>query len=313
MARVSVVHGEALGSYGFPGHPFGTDRLAAFWTEAVRQGLDRRIVSIAPDQATSEQMERFHTPEYVALVQELSRVGSGLLDAGDTPAFPGCYEATATVVGSGLCLLSEVLEGRVDRGLLPIGGLHHARRDRAGGFCIFNDCGVLIETLRRRYGIERVLYVDIDAHHGDGVYYGFAADPNVVIVDVHEDGRFLYPGTGHFEEQGEGSAHGTKLNLPLRPGATDEAFLELWQPAEAFLEAARPDIVLLQCGADCLRGDPLTHLCLSRQIHERVARFLVGLSQRHAQGRLIAFGGGGYDLGNLAQAWTTVLRTLIED
>jgi acetoin utilization protein AcuC len=262
--------------------------------------------------AGREEIERFHRREYVDLVKRASDRGAGLLDYGDTPAFAGCYEAAARVVGSALDLLDEIMAGRAERGFLPIGGLHHARRSRAGGFCVFNDCGVAIETLRARYGVRRVAYVDVDVHHGDGVYYGFADDPDVWIADIHEDGRFLYPGTGGAHETGEGSARGTKLNLPLPPGAGDEAFLEAWGRAREFVDAARPEIVLLHCGADGLAGDPLAHLDLTAGALQRAAGDAVALSRAHCGGRLLAFGGGGYVHEHIARVWTRVVSELLE-
>ena len=161
--------------------------------------------------------------------------GSGYLDAGDTPAFPGVFEAAATVAGTVLAALDDVVRGRCRQAFVPIAGLHHASRDGAAGFCVFNDCGIAIETLRERYAIQRVAYVDIDAHHGDGVFYAFESDPDLIFVDLHEDGRYLYPGTGSVEESGVGSAKGTKLNIPLPPQADDETFFRLWESAERFV------------------------------------------------------------------------------
>jgi acetoin utilization protein AcuC len=314
MAKVCVPIGDELGAYGFPhGHPFGVGRLAAFWQAMVEQGLDREVVRRTPVQAPRESLLRFHTEAYVGRVATLSERGSGLLDSGDTPAFPDCFEAAAFVVGSGLDALEQILSGTVDRAFIPIAGLHHARRDRAAGFCIFNDCGVLIETLRLEHGIRRILYVDIDAHHGDGVYYEFESDPEVFIVDVHEDGRALYPGTGAATERGVGAASGTKLNLPVPPGADDGVFDHVWAAAEAFLTEARPELILLQCGADSVAGDPLTHLRFSPRVHERTAAALVRLSLKHCHGRILAMGGGGYSLGNLAAAWTGVVRQLLAE
>lgn len=310
--EVLVYGGEALGRYGFPdGHPFGPDRLLAFWEELRRQGLERAVTVRAPVLAGREELERFHTPEYVARVRELSGIGHGLLDQGDTPAFPGCYEAAANVVGSVLDALAAIAAGPVRRAFVPIAGLHHARRDQAGGFCIFNDCGAAIETARRQLGIRRVAYVDIDAHHGDGVFYSFESDPEVYVADVHEDGRFLYPGTGRADETGLGEAAGTKLNLPLPPGADDNAFLEAWARVEAFLERARPELILLQAGADSVAEDPLTHLRFSPAAHAHAARSLSRLAERFAEGRLLATGGGGYNRRNLALAWCGVVRELL--
>lgn len=262
--------------------------------------------------ASREAIGAFHTPEYIERVMEASRRGSGFLDHGDTPAIPGCYEIAAHVVGAALEGARRVMSGEVRRTFQPIGGLHHARRDGAAGFCVFNDPGVLIETLRVEHGVRRVAYVDIDVHHGDGVFYAFEGDADVICVDIHEDGQFLYPGTGAAHETGRGAAEGTKLNLPLEPGAGDREFFRAWTAAERFLKSFEPEFFILQCGADGLAGDPLAHLALSPAAHAHAARRLVALAERHASGRLMAFGGGGYRLDNLAAAWCAVLEALTE-
>jgi acetoin utilization protein AcuC len=177
---------------------------------------------------------------------------------------------------------------------------------------VFNDPGILIETLRAKHGVRRIAYVDIDVHHGDGVFYEFEEDADVVCVDIHEDGQFLYPGTGSVHETGSGVAEGTKLNLPLAPGSGDREFLRAWEKAERFVDAARPEFVILQCGADGLAGDPLADLRLTAAAHAHAARRLVALAERHARGRLMAFGGGGYSLENLSAAWCAVLEVLVE-
>lgn len=168
---VCVTIGDQLARYGFgEGHPFGPDRLAAFWTEAQAQGLDRQWIQCLPGSATRELLERFHTPEYVERVISQSATGEGYLDCGDTPAFPGIYEAACTVVGSVLDAVERIMKAECRHAFVPIAGLHHARRDSAAGFCVFNDCGIAIEILRLQYGLQRIAYVDIDAHHGDGVF-----------------------------------------------------------------------------------------------------------------------------------------------
>jgi acetoin utilization protein AcuC len=203
------------------------------------------------------------------------------------------------------------MAGTCLRAFTPIGGLHHARRDSAGGFCVFNDPGVAVETLRARLGVHRLVYVDIDAHHGDGMYYAFAEDPDVFIADIHEDGRFLYPGTGHSRETGTGPATGTKLNIPMLPDADDSAFMQAWAKVEDFVDFAKPEFILLQCGADSLAGDPITHLRYTPAAHSHAARRLCTLADKHCNGRLLAMGGGGYNRQNLAVAWTAVLRSLL--
>jgi acetoin utilization protein AcuC len=183
----------------------------------------------------------------------------------------------------------------------------------AGGFCIFNDCSIAIETLKSQHGLERVAYVDIDAHHGDGVYYGFVDDPAVIIADIHEDGRFLFPGTGFAEETGTGPAKGTKLNIPLLPGADDDAFRDAWGRVLPFLDEKRPRFFVMQCGADSVEGDPLTHMAFSPEAHRQATREVRRLAEAHAGARLLCTGGGGYNRANIGNAWCAVVEELLAD
>ena len=310
---VCVTIGEQLARYGFgEGHPFGPDRLAAFWTEAQAQGLDRQLIQCLPGSATREQLERFHTPEYVARVISQSATGEGYLDCGDTPAFPGIYEAACTVVGSVLDAVERIMKAECRHAFVPIAGLHHARRDSAAGFCVFNDCGIAIEILRLQYSLQRIAYVDIDAHHGDGVFYSFEEDADLIFADMHEDGRVLYPGTGAAEETGKGRARGTKLNIPMPPESGDDLFYPAWQQVEDFVDRHSPQFILFQCGADSIAGDPITHLRYTPAAHRHAAQRLKQLAEKHCQGRLLAMGGGGYNRDNLARAWTAVAAALLE-
>jgi len=307
-----VYHGEALAAYGFGhGHPFGPDRLSAFWNEAQRRELDRQVEVCTPVACTDTDLARFHTSDYIARVRTQSRTGEGYLDDGDTPAFPGVYEASCTVVGSVLDAVAAMLDGKCRRAFVPIAGLHHARRDSAAGFCVFNDLGVAIETLRAKYGIRRVAYVDIDAHHGDGVFYAFEDDPDLIFADIHEDGRYLYPGTGAETETGTGKATGTKLNVPMLPEAGDAAFFVAWDRVEAFVRAGNPEFILLQAGADSIAGDPITHLRYTPAAHAHAAARLCRLADEFCAGRLLATGGGGYDRANLASAWCAVVQAML--
>lgn len=312
-ATICVYQGQALGSYGFPhGHPFGSWRLQVFMNELVNTHLDSEVCLRPPVLATQDQIERFHSHDYVERVKAQSLSGEGYLDYGDTPAFPGVYEAAATVVGSSLDAVEQVMQGECRRALVPIAGLHHARRDRAAGFCVFNDCGVVIETLCTVYGLQRIAYVDIDAHHGDGLFYAFEQDPRVFIADLHEDGHYLYPGSGMASETGTGAAAGTKLNIPLPPGTDDAGFLKVWPQVERFIRKAKPEIIMLQCGADSMAGDPLTDMRLTAASHFHATQRLCQIADDYCQGRLLALGGGGYDATNLAQAWSAVIRAMLE-
>jgi acetoin utilization protein AcuC len=312
LANVLVIADEPLGRYGFPdGHPFGPDREAAFLREFRARGLDACTDSRASRPATEEELLRFHTPGHVAMVRERSLAGTGFLDSGDTPATRGIYEASCQVVGASLDAAAAVMAGEARRAFVPIAGLHHATRERAAGFCVFNDIGVVIETLRAA-GLTRIAYVDIDVHHGDGVYYPYEGDPAVIFADTHEDGRYLYPGTGAADEIGTGAASGLKLNLPLAPGCDDAGFDLAWQQALDHVARQEPQFIILQCGADSVGGDPLAHLQLTARCHGRAARDLCALAERLGHGRVLALGGGGYNRDNLAAAWNNVVESLLE-
>jgi acetoin utilization protein AcuC len=312
-SAVVVMMGDRLARYGFgDGHPFGQDRHEAFAKEFTRRGLDARTRVTEPRAATYEELLQFHSADYVAEVREKSASGSGYLDGGDTPAYRGVYENAAVVVGASLQAAEAILAGEARRGFVPIGGLHHAARERAAGFCVFNDCGVVIEQLLRVHGLQRVAYVDIDAHHGDGVFYAFESEPRLIFADLHEDGRYLYPGTGAPSETGRGAAQGTKLNLALPPGSDDSVFVEMWAIALAHLQKFAPEFLLLQCGADSVAGDPITHLQWTAEAHRRAARDLCRLADELGHGRVLGMGGGGYNRANLAAAWNNVVEALLE-
>ena len=311
--HVRVYHGEALAAYGFGhGHPFGSDRLSAFWNEAQRRGLDRQVEVCAPTSCTEDDLARFHTRDYIARVRAQSRTGEGYLDYGDTPAFPGVYEAANHVVGSVLDAVAAVLDGKCRRAFVPIAGLHHARRDAAAGFCVFNDLGVAIETLRAKYGVRRVAYVDIDAHHGDGVFYAFEGDADLIFADIHEDGRFLYPWhrCRDRDRQGRGPRHQTQYPVAAR-SRRHGIFRCLGKGRN--VRACRPsEFILLQAGADSLDGDPITHLRYSAAAHAHAAARLCRLADEFCAGRLLATGGGGYHRANLASAWCAVVAAMLE-
>jgi acetoin utilization protein AcuC len=312
QSNLGVIVSERLARYGFgDGHPFGPDRHGAFVREFESRGLHKRVHILEPRDASYDELLSFHTASYVDLVKERSVTGQGFLDGGDTPAFRGVYDAAAVVVGATLNAAASIMSGQCRHAFVPIAGLHHAGRDHAAGFCVFNDCGVVIELLRKQSGLERVAYVDIDAHHGDGVFYAFEADAGVRVADLHEDGRSLYPGTGARSETGKGAAAGTTHYVPMEPGAVDAAFDAAWPQVIAHLEMFEPEFIILQCGADSLEGDPITHLRYSAEAHGKAARELSQLADRLGHGRVLGLGGGGYNRLNLAQAWNCVVENLL--
>ena len=307
--KVGVLEGKELLLYSFPPpHPFTNERAQRFWDE-----LDERkvqVMHLQPQKAGKDLLGLFHTEEHINYVELASRLGYGALDQGDTPAYKGVFEATQYAVGSTVYAVEAVMAGEVDHAFNPVGGLHHASRESSAGFCVFNDIGVAIEVLRRRHNVQSILYVDIDVHHGDGVFYSYEADPELFIFDVHEDGRYIYPGTGSSWENGYGPAKGSKINVPLEPGSGD-AELEARLPRlEEFAKSARPEFIILQCGADGLRGDPIGGLEYSPAAHRKVGDFLHRLSHELCSGRMVALGGGGYVPQNCADAWIAVIGTM---
>ncbi len=309
---VLVYKGDAIAAYGFGDpHPFGLDRHDVFQTELARAGIEDGIRYARPRRASVDDLRLFHSADYIDMVSRKSVEGRGYLDQGDTPAMPGIFDAASDVVGTTLAAVDAIMAGEARRAFIPIAGLHHAGRDHAAGFCVFNDLGVAAEHLRHKYGLRRIAYVDIDAHHGDGMFYAFEDDPDLIFADVHEDGRFLYPGTGAAEETGTGRARGTKLNIPVKPGADDADFDREWARVEAYLDQARPEFILFQCGADSLEGDPITHLCFTEEAHAKAAARLCVLADKHCHGQIVGTGGGGYNRENLARAWTRVVEAFV--
>lgn len=311
--NVCLYLGEELGRYGFgDDHPFGEDRIHAFMDEMHRRDLDYQVRIYDSVAATEAQLLLFHTPAYVAKVKACSETGEGMLDYGDTPAYKGVFEHASHVVGAVLDATRRIMAGEARRGFVPIAGLHHAMPDTAAGFCVFNDVGIAIKILQQEYGLERIAYVDIDAHHGDGLFYPFESDPRVIFADIHEDGRYNFPNTGFSHEVGKGEAKGRKLNIPLLPLSGDQEFLMMWDKVEGFLREWRPQFVFMNCGADGLDGDPLAHLHYSQRAHQRAARGLCAIAEEFAEGRLLGVGGGGYDLRNVGRAWATVVNAFVE-
>lgn len=296
--RLTVLWDERFLAYDFgEGHPFSerSRALAASLLDRERSqrpaGSIDRIRAIEP--APRSILETFHRPDYVDLVEQAS--GSGvppLLDAGDTPSFPGCYEAAARLVGAAALGLERTIETSVPS-FHPGGGLHHAHPERASGFCIFNDVAIAVARAVSR-GM-RVAYIDVDAHHGDGVMYGFYESGQVLDIDVHQDGRTLFPGTGFPSETGRGDGAGLKVNLPLPPGAGDEALLPLFRRiVPPLLHEFRPEVIVVQHGVDGHVGDALAQLQYTAQAYAEIDRSVLALAREISGGRLLVTGGGGY-------------------
>ncbi len=278
-----------------PGHPLtplrfgpGIDLLRAVGAEP----------GLAPEPASDEELLRVHLPAYLEAVRgfsrDPSRPGSMGVGLSDNPAFEGMHEASAAVAGGSLRAIEAILRGDVEHAHHPGGGLHHAMPGRASGFCIYNDPALAV--VRARSDGRRVLYVDLDAHHGDGVQAICATDPGALTVSVHESGRYLFPGTGSLDELGDGVAAGTSVNLPFEPYTGEGAWLAAVRALVPSLAAVfGPDVVVSQHGADSHAWDPLAHLRVTTTAMAEAARIVDAVAHRWAGGRWLATGGGGYD------------------
>lgn len=312
--KTGLIWDEKFLSYNFgPQHPLRPIRIKLTYELIRSKGILQQgsVEVVKPRPASREEILLFHENDYVRLVEQYSKRGSGLLDMGDTPAFQGCYEATSLVVGASIVAADAVMSGGLSHAFNPSGGLHHAHPERASGFCIFNDPAVVIAHLKSRYNLKRIVYLDIDAHHGDGVMYGYYDDPTVLDIDFHESGDFLFPGTGFPDEIGKGEARGLKLNIPLPPSTGDKAYLGAFeQIVPDALKKFRPEIILVQCGADGHLDDRLAHLRLTTRVYEEVVSQMHDLAHQLCNGKLLLFGGGGYTLANVPRVWTVVFSTL---
>jgi acetoin utilization protein AcuC len=304
-----LVYGPLSPTYDFgPSHPLTPRRFGPgidlLRTVGAEPGL-------APEPASDDELRWCHTDRYIDIVKGLSADPFGVPDAGiaeygDVPPFRGMHEAGAMVAGGSIAAMRSILRGDVEHAFHPGGGLHHAMADRASGFCIYNDPALAI-ALARREGL-RVMYIDLDVHHGDGVQALFWTDPDVLTVSIHETGRTLFPGTGFVDEIGQGPAAGTSVNLPVPAGTSDGPWMGALRAVLPDLAAAfRPDVIVSQHGADSHASDPLAHLAVSTTAMGEAAWLVDALAHEHAGGRWLATGGGGYDAYRVVpRAWSLV-------
>jgi acetoin utilization protein AcuC len=316
----ALIWDPAVTGYKFrPDHPFNPRRLelAVSLIEALEL-LDGGMAKVvAPRIATEAELLAVHSREYLDAVRRFSGGGDKStamrwgLGTDDTPIFPGMHDITALVTGATIRAAELVMRGEVTRAFSICGGLHHAHRDRASGFCVYSDLAAAIAWIRREHG-GKVLYIDYDAHHGDGVQGIFYDDPDVLTLSLHESGRYLFPGTGFVDELGDGDGYGYSLNVPLEPFTEDGSWLDIHRKLiPEVMEAFRPDVVILQSGCDGHSLDPLTHLRASTRLYEETTRIVCEAADRVCGGRVIATGGGGYAVWEVVpRAWTLVWGVL---
>ncbi|MBL4951930.1 acetoin utilization protein AcuC [Neobacillus sp. OS1-32] len=316
------IFSEELLNYKFNNHhPFNQFRLKLTMDLLQKiNALDPKCM-VPPRMATEEELQLVHDPGFIEAVK---KAGHGQLPneiaenyglgTEDTPIFPNMHEASSLLVGGTLTAVDEVMSGRALHALHLGGGLHHGFRGKASGFCVYNDSSVAIKYLLEKYN-ARVLYVDTDAHHGDGVQWSFYDEPRVCTLSIHETGRYLFPGTGNVNERGQGAGYGYSFNIPVDAFTEDESWLHVYTQAfREITEFFKPDVILTQNGADAHYYDPLTHLSTTMRSYREIPKLAHELAHQYCGGRWIAVGGGGYDIWRVVpRAWALIWLEMTEN
>lgn len=313
------IYSDTLLNYRFNDtHPFNQMRVK-MTTELLQAGgyLSEDDI-VPPRKATDEEILLVHKKDYVEAVKNAgcsslsdSKLESYGLNTDDTPAFPDMHEKSKSIVGATLTAVDLIMTGKTKKALNLSGGLHHGFSGRANGFCIYNDSAVAIEYMRKKYN-QKVLYVDTDAHHGDGVQWIFYDSNEVMTYSIHETGRYLFPGTGSLTERGDDQGFGFSVNLPVDAFTEDESFLEAFE--ESLTKAVKhfkPDIIISQNGVDAHYRDPMTHLSLTSKSFETIPRIVNRLSDQYTDGKWIAVGGGGYNIWQVVpRMWAQIWQSM---
>lgn len=295
-------------------HPFNQLRVDLTYDLLRKMNTlgDHELVS--PRLATDDELSLVHDRNYIRAV---TLAGHGQLEQDealnygigteDTQIFQNMHEASALLVGGTLTAVDQVMSGKAKHAVNFGGGLHHGFRGKASGFCIYNDSSVAIKYMQEKYN-ARVLYIDTDAHHGDGVQWTFYDDPNVCTLSLHETGRYLFPGTGNVTERGSGKGYGYSFNIPLDAFTEDDSWLDAYKTSLREIAAYfKPDVILTQNGADAHFHDPLTHLSASISIYREIPKIAHEIAHQYCDGRWIAVGGGGYDIWRVVpRAWSFI-------
>ncbi|MFS0839461.1 acetoin utilization protein AcuC [Paenibacillus sp. 1P03SA] len=298
-------------------HPFNPKRLLLTIDLLRKAGALDDSEIVTPRVATDDELLRVHQPAYIDAVKALSELSPSLewvnsaakygLDTEDTPYFAWMHDVTSMVVGGSITAADTVMSGRAKRAFHLGGGLHHALQSKGAGFCVYNDASAAIAHLTEHYN-AKVLYIDTDVHHGDGVQWSFYSDPRVCTFSIHETGKYLFPGTGDVTERGEGEAFGTCVNIPVEPYTEDDSWLESFEAVLVpLIERFKPDIIVSQHGCDAHALDPLAHVHCSMRIYKRMPELIRELADKWCEGRWVALGGGGYDIYRVVpRAWSLV-------
>lgn len=307
---IYLFYSEKFQAYNFgPEHPFNPARLMLAYKLIEEEGLmDWQTCRVEPRPADVADLERVHTPEYIASVEAEEPDMACGLGSGDTPVFPGIYAASRLLAGGSIDAARRMIAE--DCSAFNIGGgLHHAMPSRASGFCVFDDPALAISILKERF--HRVLYIDIDGHHGDGVQQIFYEDPDVLTISMHESGLYLFPGTGFIDELGAGPGLGYSVNIPMPMYAGDEEYRQAFEEiVPRLFEWFKPQAVVAQLGVDTHYSDPLTTLNMTLAGYTHLVQRIIELTGQYAAGRLLALGGGGYNMEVVPVAFASVLHLM---
>ncbi|OZM56069.1 acetoin utilization protein AcuC [Lottiidibacillus patelloidae] len=318
MKNALFMYTEKFANYKFnDDHPFNQKRVHLTYDLLTKIDALHTEDIITPSAASDDDIALFHNEAYITAVKEAS-IGNVVpsiekygIGTEDTPIFPNMHEAASQVVGATMQAVDLVMERKTKAAVNLAGGLHHSMKEKASGFCIYNDCAIAIEHIRKKYG-ARVLYVDTDAHHGDGVQMGFYAADDVCTFSIHETGKYLFPGTGNVTERGFGKGFNFSFNLPLDAFTEDGSFLHAYEIALREIAAYfKPDVIITQNGADAHCYDPLTHLMTTMRTYKYIPKIAQEIAEEYCEGRWIALGGGGYDIWRVVpRAWSNIWLTM---
>ncbi|WP_102345260.1 acetoin utilization protein AcuC [Bacillus sp. Marseille-P3661] len=318
---IYYVHSEQYQAYKFnESHPFDQKRIELTTDLLLSLGVLETSDMISARMATDDEIALIHDPNYIEAVKKAGRgelpeeiANNYGLGTEDVPMFENMHEASAFLVGGTLTAVDLVMEGKAEHALNLGGGLHHGFRGKASGFCIYNDSSIAIKYIQEKYG-ARILYVDTDAHHGDGVQWSFYDDPTVCTFSIHETGRYLFPGTGNVSERGAGAGYGYTFNIPVDAFTEDESWLDCY--FTSLREVAnffKPDVILTQNGVDSHYLDPLTHLSATMNIFRHIPKLAHRIAHEYCNGKWIAVGGGGYDHWRVVpRAWSLLWLEMID-
>lgn len=316
------VYSEDLLSYKFnSNHPFNQIRVKLTLDLLKHLKAIEEHHIIPPRSATEEELLLIHDESYVNAVKLAGKgqlpveIGENYgLGTEDVPIFSNMHEASSLLVGGTLTAVDYVMSGRAKHAVNLGGGLHHGFRGKASGFCVYNDSSVAIKYIQEKYK-ARVLYVDTDAHHGDGVQWSFYDDPDVCTLSIHETGRYLFPGTGNVNERGQGKGYGYSFNIPVDAFTEDDSWLDIYRTSlREVAEFFKPDVILTQNGADSHYLDPLTHLSSTINIYREIPKLAHEIAHQYCNGKWIAVGGGGYDIWRVVpRAWALIWLEMTEN